>query len=126
ERGVEANTLRGVIGLSGPYDFYPFDSDSTIAAFGQAPDPEATQVFNHVRADAPPTLLVHGEKDTLVRPRNSRELAQLIETAGGSAKLKTYDDMEHNDPLISLAAPWRNRRDVAQRITEFALEVTAD
>ncbi|MEO1647241.1 MAG: alpha/beta hydrolase [Pseudomonadota bacterium] len=126
ERGVEANTLRGVIGLSGPYDFYPFDSDSTIAAFGPASDPKATQVFNHVRADAPPTLLVHGEKDTLVRPRNSRELAQLIETAGGSAKLKIYDDMEHNDPLISLAAPWRNRRDVAQRITEFALEVTAD
>ena len=125
ESGVAANALRGVIGLSGPYDFYPFDSDSTIAAFGPASDPEATQVFNHVRADAPPTLLIHGAKDTLVRPRNSRELAQLIETAGGSVSLKLYNEMEHNDPLISLAAPWRSRRDVAQTIVRFARQVTA-
>lgn len=125
ESGVAANALRGVIGLSGPYDFYPFDSDSTIAAFGPASDPEATQVLNHVRAGAPPTLLMHGAKDTLVRPRNSRELAQLIETTGGSVSLKLYNEMEHNDPLISLAAPWRSRRDVAQTVVRFARQVTA-
>ncbi|MDJ0978553.1 MAG: alpha/beta hydrolase [Erythrobacter sp.] len=115
-----ANALRGVIGLSGPYDFYPFDSESTIAAFGNAPDPEATQVFNHVRADAAPALLIHGEKDTLVRPRNSRELAALIETAGGAATLRLFPDMNHNDPLISLASPWRKRRDLAATISAFA------
>lgn len=125
ERGTDANGLRGVIGLSGPYDFYPFTSDSTIAAFGPASDPEATQAFNFVRGDAPPMLLVHGEKDTLVRPRNSRELAKLIETAGGQATLKLYPEMEHNDPLISFASPWRDQRDVVQTITAFAKDVTA-
>ena len=125
ERGAKANALAGVIGLSGPYDFYPFTSDSTIAAFGPASDPEATQTFNHVRGDAPPMLLIHGEKDTLVRPRNSRELAKLIETAGGTVTLKLYPDMEHNDPLISLASPWRGRRDVVETISAFAQKAAA-
>ncbi|MEO0872638.1 MAG: alpha/beta hydrolase, partial [Pseudomonadota bacterium] len=44
--GLSADTIRGAIGMAGPYDFYPFDSPSTIAAFGPATDPEATQVFN--------------------------------------------------------------------------------
>jgi len=124
ESGDNADALKGVIGLSGPYDFYPFTSDSTIAAFGPASDPEATQAFNHVRGDAAPMLLIHGEKDTLVRPRNSRELAQLVETAGGDITLKLYAEMEHNDPLISFAAPWRTRRDVVETISAFAKRVT--
>jgi acetyl esterase/lipase len=124
ERGMEADALAGVIGLSGPYDFYPFTSDSTLAAFGPASDPEATQAFNHVRGDAPPMLLIHGEKDTLVRPRNSRELARMIETAGGRATLRLYPEMAHNDPLLSLASPWRDRRDVAGIIAAFAKAAT--
>ncbi|MEL6238666.1 MAG: alpha/beta hydrolase [Pseudomonadota bacterium] len=122
---LDADALAGVVGLSGPYDFYPFDSDSTRAAFGAALDPEATQVFNHVRGDAPPTLLIHGEKDTTVRSRNSRELAQLIETAGGKVTLTLYPEMDHTDPLIALASPWRSRRDVARTIARFAKQVGA-
>ena len=125
ERGGDTDALRGIVGLSGPYDFYPFTSDSTLAAFGPADDPEATQAFTHVRGDAAPVLLVHGDKDTLVRPRNSRELAKLIETAGGSVTLKLYPDMEHNDALFSLASPWSERRDVARKISAFAKEAVA-
>ncbi|MEM7701315.1 MAG: alpha/beta hydrolase [Pseudomonadota bacterium] len=125
ERGENPeDALNGVVGLSGPYDFFPYTSESTIAAFGPAEDPEATQTFNHVRSDAPPMLLIHGEKDTLVRPRNSRKLAKLIETAGGNATLQLYPEMEHNDPLISFASPWRERRDVVETISAFAKDVT--
>lgn len=123
--GADADALAGVIGLSGPYDFYPFDSESTINAFGHADDPEATQPINRVRDDAPSMLFIHGDKDTLVRSRNSRELAKRIEVAGGAAELKIYPEMEHNDPLISLAAPWRSRRDVAETMVRFARQVTA-
>ncbi len=125
ERGADADALRAMIGLSGPYDFYPFTSDSTIAAFGPSNDPEATQTFNHVRGDAAPMLLIHGEKDSLVRPRNSIELAKLIETAGGQATLSLYPEMAHNDPLISIASPWRSRRDVVETISAFAHQVSA-
>ena len=125
KKGVDPGAIAGVVGMAGPYDFYPFDSESTIAAFGPASDPEATQTFNHVRGDAPPVLLIHGEKDSLVKPRNSRELAQLIETAGGTVELSLYPDMEHNDPLIALASPWRSNRTVADEIAEFAIKVSA-
>ncbi|MEM8723916.1 MAG: alpha/beta hydrolase [Pseudomonadota bacterium] len=122
--GMSANDIAGVVGLSGPYDFYPFDSDSTVASFGDAQNPEATQPVNHVRSDAPPILLVHGDKDDLVKPRNTRELAKRIEAAGGSVETRFYPEMEHNDPLISLAAPWRSNRDVDDIIAEFALSAT--
>ena len=124
--GLSANTPRGVVALAGHYDFYPFDSPATIGAFGAAPDPEATQVFNHVRGDAPPVLLIHGEEDTRVGPRHSRELARMIEAAGGDVTLTLYPGMGHVDPLVSLASPWRERRDVADRIAAFAKTVTQD
>ncbi|QUL37209.1 alpha/beta hydrolase [Erythrobacter sp. JK5] len=123
-RGLAADDLAGVVGLAGPYDFYPFDSDSAIASFGDADDPAATQPVNHVRADAPPLLLIHGEKDTLVKPRNTRELAKRIAAAGGRVTTRFYPAMNHNDPLVSLAAPWRSRRDVDDLIAEFALSAT--
>lgn len=118
--GMAADDLAGVVGLSGPYDFYPFDSDSTIASFGAATNPEATQPINYVRADAPPLLLLHGEADDLVKVRNTNELTRRIEAAGGTVIKRLYPAMDHNAPLISLAAPWRNSRDVDDIIAEFA------
>jgi len=123
--GVPQDAVAGVVGLAGPYDFYPFDSDSSKAAFGEAPEPEATQPIAHVRGDASPFLLVHGEADDLVKIRNSRELARRIEAAGGRADTLFIEDATHNDPLLALAAPWRSRREVAERIVRFAREVTA-
>ncbi|MBV7265508.1 alpha/beta hydrolase [Erythrobacter ani] len=127
--GLSPGDIAGVIGLSGPYDFYPFDSDSTKDAFGHAAEPEQTQPAVHIEGDAgritPPVLLIHGEKDTLVYPRNSRFLASKLTEAGAAAQSRFYPEMEHNDPLISLAAPWRARRDVDDRIAQFAAEVTS-
>ena len=119
--GMSADDIAGVIGLSGPYDFFPFDSDSTKASFGDADNPEATQPVNHVRADAPPLLLIHGEADDLVKVRNTRELTKRIEAVDGTVTTQYYPAMEHNDPLISLAAPWRSSRDIDDIIAEFAL-----
>lgn len=118
--GFDPSIIKGVIGLSGPYDFYPFDSDSTKAAFGKAPDPEATQPINHVRGDAPPMLLIHGEKDTLVKPRNTRALSAAITQAGGMASPVYFMQMDHNAPLLALASPWRRDRKVLDTIVRFA------
>lgn len=123
-RGMATSDIAGVIGLSGPYDFVPFDSESTIAAFGHADDPDATQPINHLRADAPQMLLIHGEEDTLVKPRNTRVLAEQLEATDGHALSVIIPGMEHNDPLIALAAPWRSRRDVAELMAGFAIAVS--
>ena len=124
QRGLETSDIAGVIGLAGPYDFYPFDSESSKAAFGDAENPLATQPVNHVRADAPQMLLIHGEDDTLVKPRNTRILTERLEAAGGHAIPLVIPGMEHNDPLISLAAPWRSRRTIAELMEGFAKAVS--
>lgn len=119
ERKVPPEAIAGVIGLSGPYDFYPFDSESTRNSFGEWPDPEATQPISYTRTDAPKILLITGDQDTTVKPRNSKALAQAIEDKGGQVELEVYPEMDHSDPLVSLAHPWQSRRPVMRRIQKF-------
>lgn len=120
--GLPQDAVAGVIGLAGPYDFYPFDSDSTRASFGEAGDPLQTQPVNYARADAPPLLLLTGEADTTVKPRNTRALAQAMEQVGGAAQTGFYPGMDHADILLTLASPWRRDRTVLDRVTAFARE----
>ena len=123
-RGLERHIISGVIGLSGPYDFAPFISPSTIATFGHVDHPAATQPITHVRANAPQMLLVHGSDDTLVRPRNSAVLADTLNAAGGHALYSPMAGMEHNTPLIHHAAPWRRNAKLIELTAGFAHTVS--
>ena len=80
--GLPGDTIRGVIGLAGPYDFLPLASPATVASFGRTPHLEATQPLRFVRPDAPPMLLLTGDSDTTVKPRNSLALAKAMTAAG--------------------------------------------
>lgn len=117
--GVPASAIRGVVGMAGPYDFFPFDKDSTRAAFGHAPDPAATQPINHTRPDAPPMLLLTGSEDTTVKPRNTRALAQALAESGVPVEARYYDGLDHSDVLIRLASPWRRQPGVRDDILGF-------
>lgn len=105
-QGVAEGAIKGVIGLSGPYDFYPFTTDSARAAFGQAPDPAATQPINHVRGDAPPMLLLTGDQDTTVKPRNSLALAKALTEAGQPNQAVVLAGLNHEDTVKLLARPF--------------------
>lgn len=126
DEGVGTDSIAGVIGLAGPYDFYPFDSDSTKAAFGDAPHPEATQPINFAARDAPPMLLMTGLKDTTVEPRNSRAMAAVLQAAGNRAVLETYPEFDHTGMLTALASPWRRDSTVIDRIIAFTRETHGD
>jgi len=126
--GVSMDAIKGVIGLAGPYDFAPFDSESTIAAFGHVDPPEPTQPIAYfddaAQRNLPQMLLVHGEQDDTVKIRNSRALAAKLETAGSSPITLYYPDMDHSDPLIAFAAPVRARSRAFEFISGFARAVT--
>lgn len=122
--GVPASSISGVVGLSGPYDFHPFDTPRSKAAFesvGAGPD---SQPVNHASPDAPAMLLVHGEADTVVRPRNSRALAKALGEAGAPVETLYLPDKNHNDPLLALTHPWRRDPQVFDRVARFLREVT--
>lgn len=111
--GVPEGAVKGVIGLSGPYDFHPFTSDSARAAFGHAPGPALTQPINHVRADAPPMLLLTGDRDTTVKPRNSLALAKALTEVGRPTQAVVIAGLNHEDTVKLLARPFnRDRREL--------------
>ena len=102
--GMRAGDIRSTVGLSGPYDFLPFDIDVTKAAFGNARELAQTQPINFARRDAPPVLLVTGSADTTVLPRNSERLALELRKAGArSISLKIYQGLRHTTTATALS-----------------------
>lgn len=111
--------LRGFAGLAGPYDFLPLDTASTRAAFGEWPDLPETQPITWADAGDPPALLLTGEEDTTVKPRNSRALAAALEGAGVDARVIEYEDLDHIDILVHIARPLRSRSPVMRDLVGF-------
>lgn len=119
DAGVDRSVVRGLIGLSGPYDFLPLDTRVTRRVFGGAPDLPATQPINFVDGGAPPMLLLTGADDRTVRPRNSRSLASAANGSGGSAMLRVYPDMGHIGIVLALAAGHRDGAPVLDDVAAF-------
>jgi acetyl esterase/lipase len=123
--GVEDGFIKGVVGLSGPYDFFPWTSDSARNAFGAAPDPALTQPISHARGDAPPMLLLTGDADTTVRPRNTRALAKALGDAGAETEPVVLTGVDHNGTVMKLAAPFSRDRRVLDPVLAFLAARTA-
>lgn len=117
--GSDPARLKAVVGLAGPYDFFPFDVGATRNAFGRTPDPRLTQPINFARRDAPPTLLATGTEDTMVLPRNSRKLAKALAAAGATVELKEYDGLGHVGIVLALSKPFRGRAPVLSDALAF-------
>lgn len=111
--------IRGVAALAGPYDFYPFDSETTRQSFGEFPEPEMTQPVNFVRPDAPPLWLSSGTDDTQVKPRNSRTLRDRILEAGGKAEYVEYPNVDHLEIMMAVAKPFRYKAPVLDDMVAF-------
>jgi acetyl esterase/lipase len=124
--GVDIAHIRGVIGLSGPYDFYPWDTPSSKAAFGSFANPALTQPITFVRKNAPPMLLLTGADDTTVRPRNTVSLASKLKALGAPVQTKQYPAMKHAGIVLDLSPSFRHRAPVLKDIVKFIEEKTAD
>ena len=113
------DVIKGVIGLAGPYDFLPLTTDSSKFALGQWPDLKETQPITYARGDAPPLLLLTGDKDTVVKPRNSKILSEKIQALGGQQQLKIYPGVGHADIIMAVARPFRDKAPVVADVVDF-------
>jgi len=111
---MSSNDISGIIGLSGPYDFYPYDVKATRIAFGETPAAQSQPVEQDL-SHMPPMLLITGTRDHTVYPRNSRRLAELAP----DAKLIEIDDTGHAGTLIALGSILTENRAVLDPILEF-------
>jgi acetyl esterase/lipase len=123
--GFDLASIKGVAGLSGPYDFLPLDSKLSIGAFGGTPDLEQTQPVRFARAGAPPLLLIWGAKDRRVARRNIDSLAQAMRKAGGEVETIIYPKVNHGGTVVSLSIALRGSAPVLQDVTAFARRVTS-
>ena len=121
--GSDRAAVRGLVGLAGPYDFAPFDVEASRAAFGQWPRPAETQPVTWAGTGDPPALLLYGEEDRTVQPRNSQALAARLRAAGVRAELRSYPKQGHVGLLLALARPFRAGAPVLADVGRFVLEV---
>ena len=116
--GLAPNTIKAAVGLSGPYDFYPF-TGRAVAAMGSWPNPQETQPLHYARADAPPMLLVTGTTDTTVRPKNARNLFAKMKAMGARVEEKEYAGQGHEDIVVALSVPYRGKAPVLDDSVAF-------
>ncbi|MGB9110441.1 MAG: alpha/beta hydrolase [Telluria sp.] len=103
--GLAPATLRGWIGLAGPYDFLPVQNRTTRPVFDYPATPADSQPVNHVGAATPPALLIAAKDDKLVDPaRNTGGLAARLRTAGVPVRELYYDGVGHATLVASLSS----------------------
>lgn len=106
--GVPPGSLRGVVGLAGPYAFNPLDYEETREIFATTrDDPIRAQPVRLVRRHAPPMLLAHGTRDQRVLPINSLRLAEALRESGNEATARLYPRHGHVGILLAMANPFR-------------------
>ncbi len=115
--GADPRLVAGVIGMAGPYDFLPITDQEIKPIFPEAGP--ATQPVTYAHAGAPPLLLLTGNDDRQVRPRNSRALAAKVTEAGGQARLITYPGLGHIGLVTTIAPAFQWRAPVLDDVVAF-------
>lgn len=118
--GGQRSMISGFIGMAGPYDFLPIYAHDLADMFGPPSRYEQSQPINYVDDQLPPMLLLHGENDTTVYVKNSRNLANAASKAGApDVTLKTYSSLSHARIIAVLSSPLRGLATVYPDIQDW-------
>lgn len=112
-------SIKGFIGLAGPYDFLPFTDAYQKEVFGPEENYPASQPVNFVQGTEPPLLLLYGNRDVTVKPVNIESLSRKVRQAGGCVETHVYGDLDHAELLGALSLPLQNREPVLADIIRF-------
>jgi acetyl esterase/lipase len=116
--GGKTEWIKGTVGMAGPYDFLPFTDPKIKEIFSKRKD-EETQPVNYVKPRLPPILLITGDKDTDVFPRNTIRFAAALRKSGNNVTEHIYPDLAHIGIILSLARGFRSKSPALEDITEF-------
>ncbi len=111
--------IKAFVGLAGPYDFLPLESDELKAIFGVEGQAPPSQPINHVDGRAPPMFLAHDLGDTVVYPKNTINLAAKVQAAGGQVETHYYKGLSHALMIGVVATPLRFLGPVFRDVTQF-------
>jgi len=111
--------IKALVGLSGPFDFYPFEVPEAIETFSRTGEPERTQPINLAHPGAPPAYLGHGTKDTVCGLHNTENLAAALRASGVPVIERHYAGIGHAAPLLALFPLLRWRVPVYRETVRF-------
>lgn len=113
-------SLRGWIGLAGPYDFTPIQNKETRPVFFYPATPPESQPINHVSSSAPPALLIASNKDVWVDPiGNTGALTKKLRTAGVAVTEIYFDKTSHTTLIGAISWPLRGLAPVLDTVERF-------
>lgn len=104
EADVPVSAIRGVIGVAGPYS-YDFRQFSSAKAFPVGATPDEVMPDRHVRADAPPHLLLVAENDDTVYPQNALNMEAALKGAGVPVTRTVLPKLNHITIIAAMARP---------------------
>ena len=111
--GVPDDTVKGVAALARPWDFYPWDSDYYAHGPRRLERPAADPADSLRARRRAAGLLVNGDADETVKPRNSQVLAARQAELGARAEILVLPGFSHAGTLTHLARPFdRDRREI--------------
>jgi acetyl esterase/lipase len=119
ELSNQDRSIAGMIGLSGPYDFFPFSDNDHWDLFGPEENYPASQPINFVNNLSPELYLLHGASDQRVRRGNSKSLMEKQLAAGGKASREVYSNMGHADTILSFSRLHRRKNRLVRDIQYF-------
>ena len=117
--GTSRDRLAGVVGLAGPYDFLPMTGQNEKLVFASVADGPASQPITYADARAPPLLLLAGDADETVRPRNTRALAARISALGGPVQVRIYPGVGHIGLVLAIAPIFQSKAPVLANLEAF-------
>lgn len=120
----DPRAIRGVVGLAGPYGFDSFNMPLLRNVFGPPDDPQSAMPVHFVRRDAPPLLLLHGERDRRVPVYSSQRMEREARAAGQNVELKIYAGVDHPGIMQALSVARRREAPVLNDVVTFARWVT--
>jgi len=117
--GSNRDSLAGIIGLAGPYDFLPITGEDIKPIFAPVNDGPLSQPITYVDGHAPPMLLLAGADDTTVYPRNTVSLAARIASKGGAVQSRIFPGLGHIGLVTAIAPIFQGRAPVLAAVTDF-------
>jgi acetyl esterase/lipase len=123
--GLEADSVAGVIGLSGVYRFRPETSQVYRDIFSCAQDDfEAVKPINYVGKDKVPLLMLHGEADDVIGIRNAQQMLEAARQAGQRAILHSQPGYGHARPIFDFLPFMPNHQKMMALILSFVSQKT--
>jgi acetyl esterase/lipase len=127
--------IKSVIGLAGPYDL-PLDDPLVVGKFdgvelyehkdlGHEHNQHEANPINLATSEAPPMLLIHGDKDVTVGPYHTQRFSERLTEIGVKHEVITYSHVDHRQLVGGLAKIFRFLNPVFKDI-RACLELLSD